>query len=264
FSRDASKRVSWHERSLRKGASLYKGCNAFKVLGAPVHPITSKDDCWGMVHTAPVATPSLEGIDTAAFGTMPSRERRASISVAHLARNRALREEQRQEQMPVVQPMPASYFNFNLVEAPLLDPHPNGKSSDGYAQHAPGDSQPTTSSAESDGKYNTSLVLPEYQAVHEPINFDVPVSFQGYDAADHLTDGMARMLSFPGSETHGALAEDVTVLGIDFPNGGPLFEHEVFHELNNGFMSEHQLHRDDSETMTQYLNSDAFDPMMHL
>lgn len=81
--------------------SVNKGQDALEVMGVPVRPITSLDDCWETVNNAQAVTPGWEK----AFNMLRQRGRAASISVAHLARDHKL------HQGPA---SPISYFEHSF------------------------------------------------------------------------------------------------------------------------------------------------------
>ena len=81
-------------------------------MGMPIRPISSVDDCWDTVNGAQAVTPGWEK----AFNVLRQRGRAASISVAHLARDYKLH--QQEPALPTASP--TSYFDYSFGD--MADP----------------------------------------------------------------------------------------------------------------------------------------------
>ncbi|KAI5119960.1 hypothetical protein M0805_002148 [Coniferiporia weirii] len=296
------KRVSLPEEELRGMANGYvnRGPNALHVMGLPVRPLNSVDDCWDAVNTAPLATPGWERI----VNTTRMRERRPSISVAHLARNRALQGEPRaQYHTPVYQLTPVSYFNFNRGHAASV-PYLNGDSSGGSSPHPFGGSQPTTSSDVSDNELPASYTdfhmmqqqqqeqQQQQQQQQYPMEGDHEPQqpFPEYDALCNRTEGM--MYGIPDPEAHASQGHYIPEgqgVHVGAGNSFGAFEHapaDAFAQAaqenglgNSSAESDDQITPTDhtnagpapppprmqeDEFISQYMHADAFDPRMHM
>ncbi|KAL5532830.1 hypothetical protein ACEPAF_4604 [Sanghuangporus sanghuang] len=180
--RDQQKRQSWHEGAFYPGG-VARGLNALSIMGEPIRPLSAVDDCWYPVENAKMET---SGRDRGA--TIRARERRKSVSVAHLALARNQGEDQvvPKDQVP-------EFFDLsgNYSSAPqYMHEHNNDSLPPSSRIH------PTLSSGTSESEPSLSIVSSRHsssvdQGLHQPS--------PSYDVASKLSDEMMNLLNFPGA-----------------------------------------------------------------
>ncbi|KAL5529536.1 hypothetical protein ACEPAG_5521 [Sanghuangporus baumii] len=183
--RDQQKRQSWHEGAFYP-SGVARGENALSIMGEPIRPLSAVDDCWYPVENAKLET---SGRDRGA--TIRARERRKSVSVAHLALARS----QEQGQVVPTDQVPEFFdLSGNYSSAPQYTHESNNDS-------LPPSSRihPTLSSGMSESDPSLTASSRHSSSVDQGLHQPSP----SYDVASKLSDEMMNLLNFPGAyNTH--------------------------------------------------------------
>ncbi|KAL5489990.1 hypothetical protein ACEPAI_4823 [Sanghuangporus weigelae] len=177
--RDQQKRQSWHEGAFCPGG-VARGLNALSIMGEPIRPLSAVDDCWYPVENAKMET---SGRDRGT--TIRARERRNSVSVAHLALARS----QAGDQVPTDQVPELFDSSGNYLSAPQYTHESNNDLSPPSSRI-----HPTLSSGTPESEPSPSIASSRHsssveQGLHQPS--------PSYDVASKLSD--ENLLNFPGA-----------------------------------------------------------------
>ncbi|KAH8117051.1 hypothetical protein DFH11DRAFT_1147439 [Phellopilus nigrolimitatus] len=235
--RHEKKRTSWCGGKSSTAAlptSLNKGAEALNIMGVPIRPLTSIDDCWDTVINAQVETPGIEGAPI-----FVNPDMRNPVSVAHLALFRDkqgdMQVEHKEGQMPIVTP----YFDFSFGDAEHTVKQGTRRSGD------------EPSPLPSDDSHEFPLVQCELYFGEQ--------AFPGHESMGHFSEDTMKLFNLPGAEQHdNAPAHELGLFDSMFLPGYATHEGDVILSEQTIPMTLPPSISTQDELIAQFLNADSF------